>query len=108
MLTKHCRTVTLLYQIDDNRDSSWAGYSVVDKVKETDSGQARDAAMRFTLLLLPALLLLLSPVTPAVTGRPDLVCSLCRTVMELLDQAITDTTNEQAVAEFLAQVGHFV
>ena len=58
--------------------------------------------------LLPALLLLLSPVTPAVTDRPDLVCSLCRTVMELLDQAITDTTNEQAVAEFLAQVGHFV
>ena len=46
--------------------------------------------------------------TPAVTDRPDLVCSLCRTVMELLDQAITDTTNEQAVAEFLAQVGHIV
>ena len=42
------------------------------------------------------------------TLRPDLVCSLCRTVMELLDQAITDTTSEQAVADFLAQVGHFV
>ena len=62
--------------------------------------------MRFTLLLLPALLFF--PATPAVTNQPDLVCSLCRTVMELLDQAITDTTNEQAVAEFLAQVGHFV
>ena len=29
----------------------------------------------------------------------DLSCSLCKTVMELVDQAITDGANEQAVGE---------
>ena len=34
---------------------------------------------------------------PILQGSNDLSCSLCKTVMELVDQAITDEANEQAV-----------
>jgi hypothetical protein len=52
--------------------------------------------MKLSLLFLFTLLLPLTT-TQAPPPRNDLTCSLCKTVMELLDQYITDTTNEEAV-----------
>merc|ERR1711970_1611817 len=54
------------------------------------------------------LLTILLPLTytqepPSAPGN-DLTCSLCKTVMELLDQYLTDTTNEQAIADALKEI----
>eukprot|EP00092_Neocalanus_flemingeri_P018643 GFUD01020189.1.p1 GENE.GFUD01020189.1~~GFUD01020189.1.p1 ORF type:complete len:105 (+),score=37.65 GFUD01020189.1:31-345(+) len=57
-------------------------------------------------LSLLSLLTLLLPLTTAQAPPPrnDLACSLCKTVMELLDQYLTDTTNEEAIADALKQI----
>lgn len=36
--------------------------------------------------------------------KNDLTCTLCMTLMEILDATITDPTNEEQVAEFLDQI----
>merc|ERR1712200_134179 len=41
-------------------------------------------------------------------SKNDLTCSVCMTLMELLDSTITDPTNEQQVAEFLDQICNFM
>merc|ERR1712117_169172 len=38
------------------------------------------------------------------SGKNDLSCSLCKTVMELLDAYITDETTEQQIADALQQI----
>merc|ERR1711892_804747 len=60
-------------------------------------------AMQFSVLFLFTLLLPLTT-SQAPPPRNDLTCSLCKTVMELLDQYLTDTTNEQAIADALKQI----
>ena len=54
--------------------------------------------MQFSVLFLSTLLL---PLTTSQAPPPgnDLTCSLCKTVMELLDQFLTDTTEEEAVCQ---------
>jgi hypothetical protein len=52
--------------------------------------------MKLSLLFLLTLLLPLTT-SQAPPPRNDLTCSICKTVMELLDQYINDTTNEEAV-----------
>merc|ERR1712008_28594 len=49
---------------------------------------------------------LLFPLTTSQAPPPsnDLTCSLCKTVMELLDQFLTDTTEEEAIADALKQI----
>eukprot|EP00090_Calanus_glacialis_P013136 TRINITY_DN21764_c0_g1_i1.p2 TRINITY_DN21764_c0_g1~~TRINITY_DN21764_c0_g1_i1.p2 ORF type:complete len:105 (-),score=34.13 TRINITY_DN21764_c0_g1_i1:56-370(-) len=59
--------------------------------------------MKLSLLFLFTLLLPLTT-TQAPPPRNDLTCSLCKTVMELLDQYITDTTNEEAIADALKEI----
>merc|ERR1719431_228912 len=49
-------------------------------------------------------LLTLALVAPSSSSRNDITCSLCMTVMELLDQYLTDTTNEQAIADALMEI----
>merc|ERR1711970_277968 len=41
---------------------------------------------------------------PAAPGNDYLTCSLCMTVMELLDQYLTDTDSEEAIADALKQI----
>ncbi|XP_023322330.1 saposin-C [Eurytemora carolleeae] len=40
--------------------------------------------------------------------RSDISCSLCMAVMQLLDETITDPTNEQQVINFLDQICGFL
>merc|ERR1711936_271766 len=55
-------------------------------------------------ILLTILLPLPLTVSQAPPPQNDLTCSLCKTVMELLDQYLTDTTNEQAIADALKEI----
>ena len=41
---------------------------------------------------------------PEPASENDLTCSLCKTVMELLDAYITDETTEQQVADALLEI----
>jgi len=43
-----------------------------------------------------------------LAAQNDLTCSLCMTLMEVLDATITDPTNEEEVAEFLDQICSFL
>merc|ERR1712215_54451 len=60
----------------------------------------------FKMFLLALLFTIILPQTLSQAPPPknDLTCSLCKTVMELLDQYLTDTTNEQAIADALKQI----
>merc|ERR1712241_1206445 len=53
-----------------------------------------------------SLLFLISSSSSISEPKPsnDLSCSLCKTVMELLDAYLTDTTSEQAVADALKEI----
>merc|ERR1712042_94407 len=68
-----------------------------------------DLDMQLSCVVLVALLLplVISQQPPAVQRSKsdnDLSCSLCKTVIELLDQYLTDTDSEEAIADALKQV----
>merc|ERR1712154_7529 len=61
---------------------------------------------RIGMKVLFSLLFLISSSSTISEPKPsnDLSCSLCKTVMELLDAYLTDPTSEQAVADALKQI----
>merc|ERR1711936_607897 len=64
--------------------------------------EMRQRSLLFTSTVFFLVAVLLQPSQQKETTN-DLSCALCKTVMELVDQAITDGANEQAVADALAQ-----
>merc|ERR1711970_1571068 len=64
-----------------------------------------DLAMQISYAILLTILLPLTYTQepPSAPGN-DLTCSLCKTVMELLDQYLTDTDSEEAIADALKQI----
>merc|ERR1712179_621227 len=59
--------------------------------------------LSYAILLTILLPLAYTQEPPSAPGN-DLTCSLCKTVMELLDQYLTDTDGEEAIADALKQI----
>ena len=59
---------------------------------------------RFFALLFCFLVVCKGQTEPEAASENDLTCSLCKTVMELLDAYITDDTTEQQVADALKEI----
>merc|ERR1711915_826728 len=83
-------------------------------IQEINAGQREGDRDKFSEMMFYFILLTLSSqafssqfrdeVAPSVSSSNDLSCSLCKTVMELLDAYITDGATEQQIADALKQI----
>merc|ERR1739845_50916 len=64
--------------------------------------------MKFLTLVLSVILLTNQIKCSEVAPGNFVTCTICETIMTALDENITDPSNEQAVADFLAQICNYV